>query len=90
MHFKTILVTAVVAGSLAGQSVVNASAATRSHRITAASKAKSRPADSSTLGGDPLSVVESVISELEFDVSPQNLQTILWDLPGFGPYGSLT
>jgi hypothetical protein len=89
MRLKTAVLTAVIAGSLAGPSVVEASAASRSHRSTAATTVKSRPADASSPLGDPLGVVESVISELEFDLSPANLQTILWDLPGFGPYGTL-
>jgi hypothetical protein len=90
MRLKTAVLTAVVAGSLgAGPVVANASAATRSHSATAKSKAKSRPADTTTPGGDPVGVVESVISEIEFDLSGANLQTVLWDLPGFGPYGTL-
>jgi hypothetical protein len=86
MRLKTVVATAVVAGSLAGPSVVNASAASRSHSPTAASKVKSRPADTTTPGGDPVGVLESVVSEVEFDLSGGNLQSLLWDLPGFGPY----
>jgi len=86
MRLKTAVLTAVLAGSLAGPSVVEASAANRSHKVTAASKAKSRAADDPAPGGDPAGVAESIVSELEFDLSPGNLQTVLWDLPGFGPY----
>jgi hypothetical protein len=91
MRLKTAVVTAVVAGSLAGPAVVNASAATRSHThgVKAASKAKSRPADDTTPGGDPVGVLESVITEIEFDLSGGNLTAITWDFPGFGPYGTL-
>ena len=96
MRLKTAVITAVLAGSLAGPSVVQASAANRSHRVTAASKAKaskakaskanSSPADDSAPAPDPLGVVQSVISEIEFDLSSGNVQALLWDLPGFGPY----
>jgi hypothetical protein len=87
MRLKTAVVTAVLAGSLAGPSVVEASAANRSHHsVQATSKARSRPADDSAPGADPIGVLQSVISEIEFDASPGNVQALLWDLPGFGPY----
>jgi hypothetical protein len=55
----------------------------------ALTKLESRRADDSAPASDPVGVLESVISEVEFDVSSSNIQAILEDLPGFGPYGSL-
>ena len=107
MRLKTAVLTAVIAGSLAGPSVIEASAATRSHSVAASraavrrraasatrtralrtelKKLQSIAADDSTAGPDPVGVVESVISEIKFDLSGGNIQAILWDLPGFGPY----
>jgi len=110
MRLKTAVLTAVLAGSLAGPSVLDASAATRGSSVTAQRaigaaltragvshqdasaiqsalrKLESRPADDSAAGPDPIGVAESVLSELEFDISAGNIQAILWDLPGFGPY----
>ena len=91
MRLKTAVLTAVLAGSLAGPSVVEASAANRSHAkrshaVTATRAAKSSPADASDPGPDPVGVAESIISEIEFDLSAGNIQAILADLPGFGPY----
>jgi hypothetical protein len=90
LRLKTALLTAVIAGSLAAPSVADASAH-GSARSGSAKKAdvRSQDGNSPTPIGDPIGVVQSIISEIEFDLSPQNLQTILWDLPGFGPYGSL-
>jgi hypothetical protein len=72
MRLKTAVLTAVLAGSLAGPSVVGASASSRSRGQDATA--------------DPVGVLESVISEIEFDLSGANIQSLLWDLPGFGPY----
>ena|ERR1700722_5565123 len=98
MRLKTAVGTEVLAGSLAGPSVVEASAAnharsvtaTRATRASAIRKALSAPksvgADDTAPAPDPVGVVDSVISEIEFDLSGPNIQAILWDLPGFGPY----
>jgi hypothetical protein len=94
MRLRTAVLTAVLAGSLAGPSVLNASAANRPHSVAATraaaskelKKLKSLAADDSVPAADPIGVVESVISELEFDLSTGNLQAITWDFPGFGPY----
>jgi hypothetical protein len=103
MRLKTAALTAVLVGSLAGPSVLNASAATRahstaasrasstrasvrSHRAPAIRKATSVPADATDPGPNPVGVVESVITEVQFVLSGPNIQAILWDLPGFGPY----
>jgi hypothetical protein len=97
MRLKTAVLTAVLAGSLGGPSVLDASAANRDRSITAPrasaaairkalSAPKSLAADDTPPAPDPLGVVDSVISEIEFDLSGQNIQAILWDLPGFGPY----
>jgi hypothetical protein len=91
MRLKTAVLTAVLAGSLAGPTVVDASAATHSRSASAKSvsrkaSSKAKPADTTPPGPDPVGVVESIISEVEFDVSGSNLQSLLWDLPGFGPY----
>jgi hypothetical protein len=89
MRLKTAVLTAVLAGSLAGPTVVDASAATRSHSAKSVSRkasSKAKPADTTPPGPDPVGVVESIVSEIEFDVSGSNIQSLLWDLPGFGPY----
>jgi hypothetical protein len=90
MRLKTAVLTAVLAGSLAGPSVVGASASSRSRsvnatRATSASRTRAgvRGQDATA---DPVGVLESVISEIEVDLSGANIQSLLWDLPGFGPY----
>jgi hypothetical protein len=110
MRLKTAVLTAVLAGSLAGPSVLDASAANHARSVTATraigsslkaagirgqdapairnalSKLGSVAADDPAPGPDPIGVVDSVISEIQFVLSGQNIQAILWDLPGFGPY----
>jgi len=99
MRLKTAVLTAVLAGSLAGPAALDASAANRDRSVSARvqshdsravrnalRKLKSLAADDSAPAADPIGVVQSVISEIEFDLSPSNIQSILWDLPGFGPY----
>jgi hypothetical protein len=93
MRLKTAVLTAVIAGSLAGPSALDASAATRSRSASATRAHSTRNAVSGPKSvvaddpaPDPVGVVDSVISEIEFDLSPQNIQALLWDLPGFGPY----
>lgn len=94
MRLKTAVLTTVLAGSLAGPTVVEASAATRHHSAKksvaavhgTSSKPASVPADDPTPTTGAIGVIDSIIQEIAFDLSGPNLQTVLWDLPGFGPY----
>jgi hypothetical protein len=88
----------VVAGALAGPSVTGASAATRSttraNHVRAERQALQRElkalesARADTAKVAPRDYLSDIISEIEYDLSPADIENILGTLPvGVGQYG---
>lgn len=88
IRLKAAAATAVLAGLIAAPAAVPASAsAATAHRVSAREPAAIRAAV--VRAHDEQNPIAEIISELELDVSPGNIEAILGDLPGFPPYGSL-
>lgn len=86
-RLKAAVAAAVLAGSLAGPTVLSASAATHQAQLSRRQVAAIRAA--ALRAHDLENPIVEIIQEIELDVSPANIESILQDFPGFPPYGTL-